>query len=181
MRLRWAAALATAAAVAVMAIGGGAALATPPVTLGSSSEYVLDESGVLSASEATQAQERLEQLKADTGLDLWVAYVDDFSDPADAMGWASQTAGDNNLGVTQYLLAVATEGRAYYLWGDSTGPVSDEQLGTIEQQRIQPALSQNDWLGAIDAAADGLTDAAGGGATPRAAAAGSRGFLLLSP
>ena len=162
MRLRWAAALASAAAVAVMAIGGGAALATPPVTLGSSSEYVLDESGVLSASEAAQAQERLEQLKADTGLDLWVAFVDDFTDPADATEWAYQTAADNNLGVSQYLLAVATEGRAYYLWGDPAGQVSDEQLGTIEQQRIQPALSQNDWLGAIDAAADGLTDAAGG-------------------
>ncbi|MHC2999313.1 TPM domain-containing protein [Microbacterium sp. HJ5] len=178
MRLRWAAALASAAVVAVTAIAGPAALATPPVTLGSSSEYVLDDAGVLSGGDAGAAQDRLEQLKAETGLDLWVAYVDDFTDPADATEWAYETASANNLGVSQYLLAVATEGRAYYLWGDASGPVSDEELGTIEQQRIQPALAQDDWLGAVDAAADGLTDAVGGGgAGGDAAGSGGAGWL----
>ena len=68
MRLRWAAALASAAVVAVTAIGGGAALATPPVTLGSG--YVLDDADVLSPGEESEAQGRLGQLKTDTGLDL---------------------------------------------------------------------------------------------------------------
>jgi len=175
MRLRWAAALASAAVVAVMAIGGGAALATPPVTLGAGS--VLDDAGVLSSGEEPQAEERIAQLKSDTGLDLWVVYVDEFTDPSDAAGWANQTATDNNLGVTQYLLAIATEGRAYYLSGDPAGPVSDEQLGTIEQQRIQPALAQDDWLGAVDAAADGLTDAVGGGSGAPATDAGGSSWL----
>jgi len=173
MRLRWAAALASAAVVAVTAIGGGAAFATPPVTLGSSAEYVLDESGVLSSAQRSEAQSRLEQLKSDTGLDLWVVYVDEFTDPANAADWANQTADDNNLGVSQYLLAVATQGRAYYLSGDPGGPVSDEQLATIEQQQIQPALAQDDWLGAVDAAADGLTDAVGGSAAPATDSGGS--------
>ena len=161
MRLRWAAALASVAVVAVTAIGGGIAQATPPVTLPSS--FVLDDAGVLSPTQEAEAQSRLEQLKSDTGLDLWVVYVDEFTDPADAADWANQTADDNGLGVTQYLLAVATEGRQYYLSGDSAGPLTQDQLATIEQQRIQPALAQDDWLGAVDAAADGLTDAAGGG------------------
>ncbi|MFB7884106.1 TPM domain-containing protein [Microbacterium sp. NPDC056057] len=173
MRLRWAAALASAAVVAVTAIGGGAAFATPPVTLGSSAEYVLDESGVLSSAQRSEAQSRLEQLKSDTGLDLWVVYVDEFTDPANAADWANQTADDNNLGVSQYLLAVATQGRAYYLSGDPGGPVSDEQLATIEQQQIQPALAQDDWLGAVDAAADGLTDAVGGSGAPATDSGGS--------
>ncbi|MGU3645551.1 TPM domain-containing protein [Microbacterium sp. C23T] len=173
MRLRWAAALASAAVVVVTAIGGGAALATPPVTLGSSAEYVLDESGVLSSGQRSEAQSRLEQLKSDTGLDLWVVYVDEFTDPANAADWANQTADDNNLGVSQYLLAVATQGRAYYLSGDPGGPVSDEQLATIEQQQIQPALAQDDWLGAVDAAADGLTNAVGGSGAPATDSGGS--------
>ncbi|KJL44120.1 TPM domain-containing protein [Microbacterium trichothecenolyticum] len=177
MRLRWAAALASAAVVAVTAIGGGAALATPPVTLGSSAEYVLDESGVLSSGQRSEAQSRLEQLKSDTGLDLWVVYVDEFTDPASAADWANQTADDNNLGVSQYLLAVATQGRAYYLSGDPTGPVSDEQLATIEQEQVQPALARDDWLGAIDAAADGLTDAVAG--APATDSGGSGWFTWL--
>ncbi len=177
MRLRWAAALASAAVVAVTAIGGGAALATPPVTLGSSSQYVLDDSDVLSSGEEAEAQSRLEQLKADTGLDLWVVYVDQFTDPSSAADWANQTAEDNNLGVTQYVLAIATEGRAFYLSGYSEGPLSPDQLATIEQQQIQPALAQDDWLGAVDAAAAGMTAAVGGGSGTPDTDAGGSGWL----
>ncbi|MFE5409935.1 TPM domain-containing protein [Microbacterium sp. NPDC056569] len=178
MRLRWAAALASAAVVAVTAIGGGAALATPPVTLGSG--YVLDDADVLSSGEESEAQSRLEQLKADTGLDLWVVYVDQFTEPSAAADWANQTAEDNGLGPTQYLLAVSTEGRQYYLSADSSGPLSEDQVASIEQQQIQPALAQDDWLGAVDAAADGITDAAGGGSgTPGADAGGSGWFTWL--
>jgi uncharacterized membrane protein YgcG len=179
MRLRWAAALASAAVVAVTAIGGTAALATPPVTLDPG--FVLDDAGVLSPTEEGEAQSRLEQLKSDTGLDLWVVYVDDFTDPADNADWANQTAEDNGLGVTQYLLAVATEGRQYYLSGDSAGPLTQDQLAAIEQQRVQPALAQDDWLGAVDAAADGITDAAGGGsgAADSGASGGGSWFTWL--
>ena len=47
----------------------------------------------------------------------------------------------------------------------------------IEQQLIQPQLATEDWLGAVDAAADGLQDAAGGGSGTGSAAPGS-GFPL---
>lgn len=156
MRLRWAAALASAAVVAVTAIGGSAALATPPVTLGSA--YVLDDSDVLSSAEEAEAEQRLEQLKADTGLDLWVVYVDEFTDPSDSGEWALQTATDNGLGSTQYLLAIATESRQYNLSADSAGPLSEQQLVEIDAQ-VQSVLREGDWLGAVDAAADGMTAA----------------------
>jgi len=159
MRVRWTAALAAGAAVALTTIGG-AAVATPPVTLGSS--YVLDDAGALSSSEEAQAEQRLEQLSADTTVDMWVVFVDDFTSPSDAADWANQTADANGLGPQQYLLAVATEGRQFYLSGASDGPVSFDQLGQIEQQ-IQPELREGDWVGAVDVAADGLTAAVGGG------------------
>ncbi|WP_342000748.1 TPM domain-containing protein [Microbacterium sp. LWH7-1.2] len=177
MRLRWAAALASAAVVAVTAIGAGAALATPPVTLGSG--YVLDDADVLSPGEESEAQSRLEQLKTDTGLDLWAVYVDQFSDPSAAADWANQTADDNGLGPTQYLLAISTEGRQYYLSADSSGPLSEDQVAAIEQQQIQPALRQDDWLGAVDAAADGMTEAVGGSGAPGTDSGGSGWFTWL--
>ena len=179
MRARWAPALWTAlgAVITTMLIVGsaGGASATTPVTLGSG--YVLDDVDALSSSEESQAQTRLEQLKTDTGLDLWVVYVDEFTDPSNSEDWANTTAEENGLGPTQYLLAVATTSRQFYLSGDSSGPVSSEQLGAIEQQLIQPQLATEDWLGAVDAAADGLQDAAGGGSGTGSAAPGS-GFPL---
>jgi uncharacterized membrane protein YgcG len=159
MRARWALALTTALTIA-FAGAAGAASATDPVDLGQG--FVLDEAGVLSGGDEAQAQQRLEQLKADSGLDLWVVYVDEFTNPTSSEEWANTTAEQNGLGPTQYLLAVATEGRQFYLSGDSAGPVSQDDLAAIEQL-IQPALAADDWLGAIDAAATGLDDAADGG------------------
>ncbi|GAA3630702.1 TPM domain-containing protein [Microbacterium awajiense] len=159
MRARWA--LSLTAALALMFAATTSASATDPVALGS--QYVLDDAGALSDSERTAAEERLERLSSETDVDLWVVYVDEFTNPSDAESWADQTAIDNGLGPNQYLLAVAVDARQYYLSGDSAGPVSFDQLGQIEQQLIQPELSAEDWSGAAIAAADGLQDAAGGG------------------
>jgi len=139
----------------------GAAVATEPVGLGSS--RVLDQAGVLNAGQQTAIQERSERLSESSGVDLWVVYVDEFTEPSSAEGWANDTATLNNLGPHQYLLAIATEGRAFYLSGDSAGPVSEAQLIAIEQERIQPALGSLDWVGGAMAAADGLAAAVGGG------------------
>ena len=169
MRLRWTAAFVSAAVVAVMAVGTAAA-ATAPVTLDST--YVLDDAGVLSSADEATAESRLEQFSSDTGLGLWVVYVDQFTDPSNSADWANQTAQDNGLGPTQYLLAIATDGRQFYLSGDSSGPITEDQLATIEQTQIQPALRDDDWVGAVEAAANGLTDAKGGGSGSGDATAG---------
>jgi hypothetical protein len=58
---------------------------------------------------------------------------------------------------------VSTEGRTYYLSGDDDGPVSADQLDSIEQNQIEPKLKQDDWTGAAVAAAQGLGSAVGGG------------------
>lgn len=188
MRSRWALTL-TAAVSLVLAGVLPAAAAEPPVfavsasvsataPVGLGGGRVLDESGVLSAAQAREVQARSEELSATSNLDLWVVYVDEFTDPTSAEDWANETADRNNLGPNQYLLAIATEGRAYYLSGFSEGPVSFDQLGTIEQQRIAPALSDLDWAGAAIAAADGLA-AAVGGSSGTGAAGGTGGILLV--
>lgn len=157
MRARWAAMLGL--VLALVCVPATAASATPPVDLGSG--YVLDDAGVLSSADADAAEERLTQLRAETGVDLWVVFVDTFTDPDSSEAWANETADRNGLGPTQYLMAVAVDSRQFYISGDSEGPVTFDQLGAIEQQDVQPALAAENWLGAIDAAAAGITAATG--------------------
>ncbi|RKT33597.1 putative membrane protein YgcG [Microbacterium sp. AG1240] len=166
MRLR--ARLSTAAALALALVVGGAAIAasaTEPVELGSTRVY--DQVDALSPQQEFDAQARIEQLRTSTGLDLWVVFVDEFTNPSDSADWANETADQNGLGPTQYLLAVAVDARQFYLSGDSSGPISFEQLGAIEQERLIPALGNDDWAGSVDAAAEGLEEAdqAGSGGT----------------
>lgn len=175
MRSRWM--LALAATVSIVLGSALPASATDPIPLGSG--RVLDEAGVLSASQEQAVQARSEGLSASSGVDLWVVYVDEFTGPTSAEGWANATAELNNLGPTQYLLAISTEGRAFFLSGYSEGPVSFDQLGAIEQDRIAPALQSGDWAGAATAAADGLADAVGGGSGGDANASGGFGGILF--
>ncbi|MDF2444052.1 MAG: hypothetical protein JWR01_2255 [Subtercola sp.] len=149
-----------------LALGSVLAVAPPasasePVDLGGS--RVIDTAGVLGSTDTTAITAAAEKLYADNGIDLYVAYVKTFDNPSGAEDWANQTASVNNLGPTDYLLAVAVDGRAYYLSGDSSGPVSGDQLSTIESSQIEPHLKNGDWAGAAEAAAVGLGDAAAGG------------------
>ena len=159
MRSRWA--LALTAAFSIVIGGAVSASATDPVSLGNG--RVLDDAGVLSAADERAIQQRSEELSQSSNVDLWVVFVDEFTDPSDAADWADQTAIDNGLGSNQYLLAVSTEGRTYHLSADLDGPVSEDALIAIAQQRVQPELRDEDWAGAAIAAADGLADATGGG------------------
>lgn len=153
--------LALTAAAAIVLGGAAAAVATGPVAL--SSSRVVDQSGVLSGAQISEVDTRLRALTASSGVDMWVAYVPQFTDPSSPEEWANQTAQNNGLGPHQYLLAISTDGRQYYLSGYSAGPVTGDELTTIEQQRVQPALSSGNWVGAATSAADGLADAIAGG------------------
>ncbi|MFK3671313.1 TPM domain-containing protein [Leifsonia aquatica] len=156
----------TGALLAVVLVAGPLALAVPasaqdPVDLGAS--HVDDVAGVLTDSQGDAVAAAAAKLADDHKIDLFVVYVDRFTNPTDAADWANETAAQNNLGPDDYLLAVATDGRAYYLSGDDEGPVSADQLDRIEQNDIEPRLRAGDWSGAGIAAAQGLSDAVGGG------------------
>lgn len=136
------------------------AAAVPPPSLGSS--YVVDRVDALTDAQEAEVQSRLVALSEQTGLDLWVVYVDAFTDPADAQDWANDTANQNRLGPDQYVLAIAIDGDtfSFYLSGDvDDGELSAAQLSAIEQDRIQPALEAGDDAGAAIAAADGIRTA----------------------
>jgi uncharacterized membrane protein YgcG len=150
--------------------GALAASADEPVDLGST--HVVDTAGVLDDTAAIESAAAA--LYDSEGIDLYVVFVDEFENPTDAADWANTTADNNNLGPTDYLLAVAVDGRSYYLSGDSAGPISDEQLGSIENERVEPQLRDENWEGAAIAAAEGLDDAAGGGSG--GASDGASGF-----
>lgn len=151
--------LAAALAVALLTVGG-AASATDPVELGSG--YIVDQVGALTDAEASAAQAELSALYTESGADLYVVFVDEFTNPADSEEWANTVAQTNGLGPSQYLLAVATEGRQYYLSADTSGPLSPEEVASVEAA-VRPYLSDGDYAGAITAADDSMRAALGGG------------------
>jgi hypothetical protein len=175
MRARWALALTTALTI-VFAGAAGPASATDPVDLGQG--YVLDDVGVLSAGEEADSEQRLADLYASTEVDLYVVLVDSFTNPENSQQWADGVAESNGLNPRQYLLAIATDGRQFYISADSTGPLSDAELTSIETA-ARPFLTAGDYDGAIASVADGfeaaLTTGAGGGFP-----VGLIGFLVIA-
>lgn len=138
-----------------------AARAQDPVDLGTT--HLVDQAHVLTTGDRATVDSALSKLRTDHGIELFVVYVDRFTNPEDATDWANETAARNNLGESGYLLAVATDSRAYYLSGDDNGPVSAGQLDQIGRDDIEPRLNAGDWAGAAVAAANGLGDAVSGG------------------
>ncbi|WP_243227080.1 TPM domain-containing protein [Microbacterium sp. CIAB417] len=178
MRPRWAYALV--AALAAVFLVAAPAAATPPVELGAS--YVNDQAGVLGDAERAQVEDRLERLAETDNLNLWVVYVDRFSNPSDAEDWATRTAEQGGLGPNQYLLAIAVDARQYWISSDTSGPLSESQITAVDQDWVYPALRNGDWAGAAIAAADGMSAArsgaggggdSGGGGVPGSGSSGS--------
>lgn len=156
--------LALGIACAPLALGASAALAADPVDLGSG--HVVDQASVLSTADIDTIESATSELKKNHHITLYVAFVDHFTNPADAEDWANETAARNDLGPTDYLLAIATDTGSYYLSGDDSGPVTDQELTAIEQQQVGPKVRTQDWTQAAVGAAHGLGDAVGGGPGP---------------
>ncbi len=150
------------AMVAGMVVAGaaGAAWAEDPVTFGSSP--VVDSAGVL-GDQTDEVVAELDDAAQRSGRQLFVAYVDTFTNPEAADEWANRTAIDNNMGSEDYLLVVAVEGRAYYLSAASDASLTDAELDRISLEVIEPRLRDEDWAGAATAAADAIAGDSGGG------------------
>lgn len=151
MRNRWLTLTAILIGAMLAVLGVSTASATDPVTLESS--HILDEAGALSGTEATAAEARIAEMKQATGMDLFVVFVDEFTNPTDAGDWANQVAQANGLGDNDYLLAVAVQQRTYAFSASEVGPISASQQQSVESA-IERRLSDDDWSGAIFAAAD---------------------------
>lgn len=138
-----------------------AAHAEDPVSFGASP--VVDTVDALSASELTEVEAAIERAADDTGRQLFVAFVDEFTNPADAASWATDTANANNMGTEDYLLAVAVEGRSYYFSAAPDASLTQADTDRISIERIEPRLRDEDWAGAAVAAAQALGGGGGGG------------------
>ena len=121
---------------------------------------VTDEAGAL-RSRSGDVDAALRKLQSDTGIQLFVVFVDSF-DGTPAQQWTDETARLSDLGSRDALLAVATGDRAYAYSFPDDSRFSDRELTDVASDDIEPALSRGDWPGAVIAAAEGYTGAAGG-------------------
>lgn len=153
--------------VLAIVLGGVLGVAAPtiawaedPVDFGSTP--VVDTVGALDG-RTDEVIAAIERGADSSGRQLFVAYVSEFTNPEAADTWANDTAIANNMGAEDYLLAVAVDGRAYYLSADAEASISDADLTRIEQDVIEPHLRDEDWAGAAIAAADAIARGSAGG------------------
>jgi hypothetical protein len=143
-----------AALVVALSVGAPlAAQAQDPVDLRGA--YVLDQAGVVTGSE-DRIKASLDQLFNDTGMQLFVVYVDSFTGAASAEEWADDTAVMSQLGDKDALLAIATDDRLYQVSVAADFPLSDGDLAQIEENALVPQLRDDKWADAAVAFADGL-------------------------
>ncbi len=132
-------------------------------------DQVTDEVGALDG-RRDEVNDALARLRDDTGLQLFVVFVDSFGGTP-AQEWTDATAQRSGLGDRDALLAVATGDREYSYSFDANYPLGDAQLDEVAATAIEPALSQNDWAGAVVGAANGYRAALAGQPVPAPAIA----------
>ncbi len=140
-------------AIAVLTILPAAA--EPPLDL---PEPVYDSAGALTG-EQDRVEEAIAALREDTGLQLYVAFVDSFEDPGDGAGWAEQTFQESGMGSNNVLLAVAVEDRAFGSYAGGGTGLDLSEVQQVESDFVVPALGEavdsGDWAGAVEAAGEG--------------------------
>lgn len=139
----------------------GPARADDPFRLNS---QLTDRSDVL-GSRAGTAAASLQQLRTNTGLQLFVVFVHTFSG-VPAQRWTDETAVRSGLGDRDGLLAVATHDREFAYSFPQNFPLSDATLAAVAATAIEPPLAQNDWAGAVVGASNGYAAALAGQPIP---------------
>ena len=157
-------------------MGAGIAVATDPGHLAGN---ITDESNVLDASQEQALEEQIAKLRDDSGVELFIAYVPDFTNPSDDVAWVEQTRDANNMSDSQYLIGIATDGGMFAM----AGPPSDGKISFSQQTDVTdamlPALRNADWNGAVLAAVAETRDLLIDGPA-RAAQAGMVTFIVIA-
>lgn len=136
------------------------AQAAEPVTIPPGT-FVMDESDVLTSGEEDQLEQQVRQLQSEHGATLFLIFVSNFEAPAEPEEWVAEVAEQKQLGSNDNILAIATDDRLYNFVSHSSGPFRQYQ-SAIDRELILPALSEDDWFGAAEGAAEGLAAAASG-------------------
>lgn len=144
---------ALAATFAILWAGPVPATALPADPPFSVSDDITDRAGVLDDPSALQSD--LDDLRSDGGLQLFVVYVDSF-DGRSGAEWVEQTYEESGMGGNDVLLAVAVQDRAYGMWTTGDSGLREADLRRVQSRDVEPALADDDWDGAVSAAATGL-------------------------
>lgn len=133
-----------------------ALLAAPAAMAQTLDERVVDESGVLSDGDLSEALDAIEALDDARNVQLWALFVDSTGGTS-ITDFADAVAAENALGGNDALLVVAIDDRRDALWvGDLLDDVSDTEIDRILADGVEPNLADGAWGAAIAAAADGL-------------------------
>ncbi|WP_433676729.1 TPM domain-containing protein [Microbacterium gorillae] len=143
--------------VLLAGVGVGAAYATDPGPL-TGSGHITDSSDVLSPSQEETLNEELEKLATDSGAELFVVFIDSYTNPSGDIEWTERTRNGNNFSDRQYLISIATVDRAFAMAGPETGgPLSASQQIEVTDAML-PALRDSDWAGAVSDSAAKVQD-----------------------
>ncbi len=141
-------------------------LAAPVILAQTLSERVVDESGVMTDGQISEALAGVEALDQSQNVQLWALLVDT-TDGTTITDFADAVAAENSLGGNDALLVVAIDDRRDALWvGDLIDEASNEEIDRILAERVEPNLADGEWGAAIAGAADGLADAIAGSTDP---------------
>lgn len=153
--------LAQAAAAGILSvlIFAPSASATDPVTI-PPGQFVIDEADVLGSDKA-EVTDAITKLRSETGQNLFVIYVDTFTNPTSPDEWVSTVGKTKNMGPSDSILAVAVESRQARFKSDNDGKITAQDL-EIYNKLISPKLSDQDWSGAALGAVKGIENVANG-------------------
>jgi len=144
--------------VVVAVLTAGLLLATPAGAQPPSklTDHITDGTGVLTESSRAAVSSAIDRLYRDRHIQLWVAYVDNFS-RFKPDNWANQTRDASGMGDHDVLLAVATNTKLYaFTVPPKVQGLTTAELNSLQTNKIEPAVGARDWSGAAVAAADGL-------------------------
>lgn len=117
--------------------------AEPPTAIDTSP--VIDRVGVVG--DPSSAEGAIDQLRDETGVDLFVVYVSTF-DGLPGWAWAGESARLSGLEGDQVLLAVAVDDRRFGPWAGADVPIAQDDLRVLVAESMRPRLSERDWGGA---------------------------------
>ncbi|WP_118915417.1 TPM domain-containing protein [Mycobacterium shigaense] len=120
-------------------------------------DHLTDDSAVLTSSDKAAIGSAIDRLFSSRHVQLWVVYVDNFN-RFQPDNWAKQARDASGMGDDDVLLAVATNTKkyAFSVPPKAQGPLTANELNSLQSNKIEPAINSRDWSGAAIAAADGL-------------------------
>ena len=136
---------------------------SPPVNVGT--QQIDDQAGT--GANTSAAQQALDSLRSNAHIGLYVVLIKSF-DGVDKQAWAQQSFTASDLGSNDILLAIATQDRRFGFQAGVSGqpfPLTQSAVNDILNNQAAPHMSNNDWSGAIVAAAQGLQQAVATGGT----------------